>query len=659
MAQSEAYVKDVIQIQDETLFGNNRYNKVGLVEQVQNINQQITILQNAPESQDQEQLDEMLLSKADKTELIDSYSKTEDDALLLLKADKTLLIDSDSKSEDDALLLLKDNIVDIVDSYSKIEDDALLLLKTDKSELIDSYSKIEYDALLVLKADKTDTYSKTEDDALLLLKADKSDTYSKSENDALLLLKADKSELIDSYSKSEDDALLVLKANVADLANYADLISAQTISGQKQFGIINVSSISKQSKNEASILLAGGGEVLVSSLVNQPQLQEVRDIATGKSKSYVFSAQGQLNDWMAIQDNIAKLVIGDNLYIVDKEVTDYWWDETDLKVLESELPDMSSVMTTLGTATGGGYDNNSVFLAGGGVRSIADIQSASYSKSETYARDEVYTKSEGEVLLLLKADKTQLIDSYTKTETNNLLNSKTDTGVSYTKSEDDTLLFAKADKTQLIDAYTKGETDNLLNNQANNGVSYTKDEDDTLLFAKTDKTQLIDSQIQGETDNLLNNKANQSTTYTKIETDQLISQIEVGDVDLSGYMTLDTSQTINANKTFNNSCRFRAGLSVSATVRQAEGISCIGSVQKSYKFITGNNSVLFGPIDQLILSRYYLVSINPFYLKYSYGVQAYASIQSLDTSDTVYYENTDGGIGIGGRISCYIITLSI
>ncbi|KAA6356654.1 MAG: hypothetical protein EZS28_047818, partial [Streblomastix strix] len=33
-------------------------------------------------------------------------------------------------------------------------------------------------------------------------------------------------------------------------------------------------------------------------------------------------------------------------------------------------------------------------------------------------------------------------------------------------------------------------------------------------------------------------------------------KIEVADVDLSGYMTLGTAQTITANKTFNNACRF-------------------------------------------------------------------------------------------------------
>ncbi|KAA6380634.1 MAG: hypothetical protein EZS28_023838, partial [Streblomastix strix] len=104
------------------------------------------------------------------------------------------------------------------------------------------------------------------------------------------------------------------------------------------------------------------------------------------------------------------------------------------------------------------YDNSSVICAGGGVRSFADIQSASYSKSQDDA------------LLSLIADKTQLIDSYTKSETNNLLNNKADNGVSYikseiyardevnTKDEDDILLLLKADKTQLIDAYSKSET---------------------------------------------------------------------------------------------------------------------------------------------------------------------------------------------------------
>ncbi|KAA6372230.1 MAG: hypothetical protein EZS28_032243, partial [Streblomastix strix] len=621
-------------------------------------------------------------------------------------------------------------------------------------------------------------------------------------------------------------------------------VLVQAITGQKSFNIITVASVSKQGKNDASILLAGGGDMLVSSLVNQTELQEVRDIASGKSKAYVFDTQSDLNDWMAIQDNVVKLAIGDNLYIVDKQVVDYWWDGTDLKVLETEQSDMANVITTLGTATGGGnaisdlsfsgntltlakninfvtadydqnisgsktftstihsvgiqvqnYDNLSVVLAGGGAKAIQDINASVdfsnyYNKSQTYSQTETdqklnlklsvsdqidaytktqddallllkadktelidaysktqadallddklnvsdqidaytkgetnnllnniansgvpytkgeddallllkadktqlidsytkgeadallllkadktqlidaytkgeadnllnnkansgvsYTKGEDDALLLLKADKTQLIDSYTKGETNNLLNNKADSGVSYTKGEDDALLLLKADKTQLIDSYTKGETNNLLNSKAEFGVSYTKGEDDALLLLKADKTQLIDSYTKGETNNLLNSKAesgvsytkgeddallllkadktqlidsyttgeddallllkadktqlidsytkgeadnllnykadsgvsytkgeddallllkaNQTTTYTKTETDYLISQIEVEDVDLSGYMTLGTSQTITANKTFNNACRFVSSIDGMATI---------------------------------------------------------------------------------------------
>ncbi|KAA6379719.1 MAG: hypothetical protein EZS28_024752 [Streblomastix strix] len=175
-------------------------------------------------------------------------------------------------------------------------------------------------------------------------------------------------------------------------------------------------------------------------------------------------------------------------------------------------------------------------------------------------------KGEDDAFLLLKADKTQLIDSYTKGETNNLLNNKAENGVSYTKGEDDAILLLKSDKS----------------------ITYTKTQDYALLLLKADKTQLIDSYTKSETNNLLNNKTNQSTTYTKTETDQLISEIDVGDFDLtdyynktktneflgenadatelSNYVRLGTSQTINAYKTFNNVCRFVSSIDGKSTV---------------------------------------------------------------------------------------------
>ncbi|KAA6373672.1 MAG: hypothetical protein EZS28_030802, partial [Streblomastix strix] len=415
------------------------------------------------------------------------------------------------------------------DYYSKIETYAK----------IETYNKIVVDSFLDEKVDIGTLYTKYDDDAILILKADKTDlidSYSKTEDDELVLLKADKIDLIDSYTKSEDDSLLLLKADKTDQNNFVDLTFAQTVSGQKQFGVISESCITKQSKNEASILLAGEGDLLVSTLVNQTELLEIGDITTEKSKGYVFATTDEMNICMEDQENVANLTIGYNLNIVDKEVTDYCWDGTNIRMIQTDLPDMSNVVTTLGTATGNGntitdisidgnvltpakkisfvtnnydeaitgqktfnttihsvgimvqnYVNNSVICAGGGVKAISDVTANYYNKSETYSQ----------------------------IETNNLLSFKANTGVSYTKGEDDALLLWKTDKTQLIDSCTKGETNYLLDNKAENGVSYSKGEDDTLLLLKADKTQLIDSHTKGETNNLLDNNANQSTAYTK------------------------------------------------------------------------------------------------------------------------------------------------
>ncbi|KAA6382086.1 MAG: hypothetical protein EZS28_022390, partial [Streblomastix strix] len=554
---------DVLLIHDEILFGNVRHNTVGLIDQVTNINNQINNINNAPapDVYTRPEANEIFDTKADKS---DTYTKTETDILLDAKANVIDIVDSYSKTEDDALLLLKADKTELIDSYTKSEDDALLLLKADKTDIIDAYTKTETDEKLDIKlniTDQIDTYTKTETDEKLDLKAnvvDIVDSYSKTEDDALLLLKANVVDIVDSYSKSEDDALLLLKADKTDLDEYVDLTSAQTISGTKQFNNISITTVSKQNKNDASILLAGGGDMLVTSLVTQPQLQEVRDIASGKSKGYVFDSQSDLNDWMAIQDNVANLAIGDNLYIVDQQVTDYWWDGTNLRELETELPDMTNVITTLGTATGSGnaitdlsidgniltpaknttfvttgsdqsitgmktftstiisngiqysgYDNTSEFPAGGGVKSISDIN-ASVDLSNYY-------------------NKTQ---TYSQTETNNLLNGKANTGVSYTKGEDDTLLLAKADKTQLIDSYTKTQTDNLLNNKANQSTTYTKTETESLLEEKADVTALNDYVTLGTTQTITGQKQFNSNvtaaSFTKSGADNTVVLLGAG-----------------------------------------------------------------------------------------------------------------------------------
>ncbi|KAA6404075.1 MAG: hypothetical protein EZS28_000406 [Streblomastix strix] len=621
-----------------------------------------------------EEIDEMLDKKLNISDQIDAYTKQEDDAMLLLKADKSELIDAYSKTEADAILDEKLNIIDQIDAYNKTEADALLDDKLNISDQIDAYTKGEDDALLLLKADKpsqlmhdallllkvdktqlSDSYSKTEDDELLVLKlniSDQIDAYNKTEADALLDDKLNISDQIDAYTKGEDDALLLLKADKSEFVNYVDLVSILTITGQKQFGIINVSSISKQNKNDASILLAGGGDILRASETELPDMNKVMAI--------LGAATGGGNAITDLSFDRNTLIPAKNSSFI---MTNYDETITGQKTFNKTIHSVGIAVQS--------YDNNSVVCADGDVKAIQDINASIdfsnyYNKSQKYSQTETdqklnlklnisnqidaYTKTQDDALLLLKADKTQLIDSYTKGEAYNLLNIKADSGVSCTKGEDDSLLLLKADKTQLIDVYTKGETNNLLNNKANSGASYTKGEDDALLLLKADKTQLIDAYTKGEDDallllkadktqlidsytkgeddallllkadktqlidsytkgeayNLLNIKADsgvsctkgeddallllkasQSITYAKTEIDQLLSQIEVCDVDLSGYMTLGTAYIINANKTFNNSCRFVSSIDGMATIT---GVSFVKSCADDTVVLLGAGS---------------------------------------------------------------------
>ncbi|KAA6367861.1 MAG: hypothetical protein EZS28_036612, partial [Streblomastix strix] len=616
------------------LYGSSRYNTIGLVQQVKDIENQINQINEEPAVDLSEyytksevdglindaaignvdlsnyynktEADALLDDKLNVSDQIDAYTKQEDDALLLLKADKTELIDAYSKTEDDALLLLKADKTELIDAYSKTEDDALLLLKADKTELIDAYSKTETDEKLALKlniTDQIDAYNKTEADALLddkLNVSDQIDAYTKQEDDALLLLKADKTELIDAYSKTEDDALLLLKADKTELADYVDLTSAQTITGQKQFNSnVNAAAFAKTGKNDASILLAGGGDMLVSSLVSQPQLQEVRDIASGKSKGYVFATTDEMNTWMEDQENVAKLAIGDNLYIVDKQVMDYWWDGSNLRALETEQPDMSNVMTILGAATGGGnaitdlsfdgntlipaknssfvrtsydeniggqktftttihsvgisvqnYDNNSVVCAGGGVKAISDIVS-------TVDLTDYYNKTKIDELLSDKANSADLDNYYDKHDVDEIINDANE--------------LIRAVEDQIPPPAT-----------ISNFVQKTGEDLDQTIQGRI--RQQLDERVPFDSmsDNLYITKFDALEGLVTSETfnDQLLEKADK--TELNDYMTLGTAQTINANKTFNNACRFTSTI---------DGMSSI----------TGSSFIKSGGTDQQVL----------------------------------------------------------
>jgi len=140
------------------------------------------------------------------------------------------------------------------------------------------------------------------------------------------------------------------------------------------------------------------------------------------------------------------------------------------------------------------------------------------------------------------------VGSYTKTETDTLLDEKADKSTTYTKSEVNTSLEDKANTSDVysksqtysklevdalvqgggtpVDAYTKAQTDALLTTKADASTTYTKTEVDTALSSKANSADVYaksETYSKMEVDTSLSAKADTSTTYTKSETDTLLS----------------------------------------------------------------------------------------------------------------------------------------
>ena len=72
---------------------------------------------------------------------------------------------------------------------------------------------------------------------------------------------------------------------------------------------------------------------------------DAKVIAQGKSRAIVFDTLAQLDVWLAVPANVAILQIGDNFFIRDLGVSDFWWDGTQKRALEGEKVDLTNIYT--------------------------------------------------------------------------------------------------------------------------------------------------------------------------------------------------------------------------------------------------------------------------------------------------------------------------
>lgn len=88
------------------------------------------------------------------------------------------------------------------------------------------------------------------------------------------------------------------------------------------------------------------------------ELQEIKDtaeraetIAKGRATGYVFDTVDDLDLWLKNTENTSKLLLGDNLYVREIGVPDYWWDGSTKQPLETQKVDLSNYIKNTDYAT--------------------------------------------------------------------------------------------------------------------------------------------------------------------------------------------------------------------------------------------------------------------------------------------------------------------
>lgn len=127
----------------------------------------------------------------------------------------------------------------------------------------------------------------------------------------------------------------------------------------------------------------------------QKQLDDVRAIANGRKQGKIFATTDDMKTWLKNSANAGLLNIGDNLYIVEKDVPDWW---------------ISGVLTTADSSTGYFYT----------------IEPLEGPKIDLSSYDTAISKLKGDITQLTenKANKDHKHDDiyYTKSEINTKMN---------------------------------------------------------------------------------------------------------------------------------------------------------------------------------------------------------------------------------------------
>lgn len=68
----------------------------------------------------------------------------------------------------------------------------------------------------------------------------------------------------------------------------------------------------------------------------EQEIARTEEIAKGAARAKVFATVAAMEAWLEDSENTDTLKVGDNLYIIDREVPDYWWDGEQAQELETQ-----------------------------------------------------------------------------------------------------------------------------------------------------------------------------------------------------------------------------------------------------------------------------------------------------------------------------------
>lgn len=144
-----------------------------------------------------------------------------------------------------------------------------------------------------------------------------------------------------NYTGSQlDSAIQQTNTNTQNLSSHISDSSNPHNTTAAQVGLGNVDNTSDINKP-----ISTATQIAINSV--QELALQAKSIAEGRSKAKVFATEEAMTLWLADADNVSTLNIGDNLYIEDINVPDYWWTGTEPQILETSTIDLTDYYTKI------------------------------------------------------------------------------------------------------------------------------------------------------------------------------------------------------------------------------------------------------------------------------------------------------------------------